>query len=275
MSALFLGAGHLAILASSLPGLIALALASERQGELLLGRPLPPARRLLARTVGTLLLALSLGGAIAWFETGVGATLWLGWLSIAALGLVFALPRWSPQPAVRRPAGGAGVASVAFGPRRSIALALLVVTAGGFAALLWQARSQAPEHDGVIRGAAGPWTFTLNEAERAAPEVMAMGVPMKTFHLRFCEECDTGIRQVMLKVNRPRNPRASGMAFIGQRWERKAEIPLPRTLRADSELWLTVVGKDGSVYQHAWRMDQVSPATVAWFEQQRRSDAND
>ncbi|WP_341644794.1 hypothetical protein [Thauera sp. SDU_THAU2] len=63
------------------------------------------------------------------------------------------------------------------------------------------------------------------------------------------------------------------MAFMGQRWERRVEIPLPSTTRADSELWLTVVGKDGSVHQTMMRMDRASPATVAWFDEQRSKHA--
>ncbi len=272
MNALALTAAHLGILVPGLLGFVALALASERHGEQLLGQQAAPVWRRPARLAGWLLLALSLAWAVAMLNAGIGSTLWLGWLTVAGLAIVFALPAWSrhEKPARRMPAAGVGAA----GPARWLALALLLATAGGFGMLLWQACSQTKESDGAIRGAAGPWTFTLAEADRGAPEVMAMDVPMKTFTLRFCDACDTQIRQATLKVNRPRSPRAAGMAFMGQRWERKVEIPLPPTLRADSELWLTVVGKDGSVYQHAWRMDRVSPATVTWFEQRRKADAD-
>lgn len=76
-----------------------------------------------------------------------------------------------------------------------------------------------------------------------------------------------------MKVNKPRSKRAIGMAFMGQSWERRIEISLPSTTRAESELWLTVVGKDNTLHQTTLRMDQTSPATVAWFDKQRKSHA--
>ena len=103
---------------------------------------------------------------------------------------------------------------------------------------------------------------------------MEMDVPMKEYQLRFCETCDSEIRHAYLKVNKPRSARAVGMAFMGQSWKRRVEIPLPSTTHADSELWLTVVGKDGKIYQTALRMDQASPATVLWFDEQRKAHAS-
>ena len=126
----------------------------------------------------------------------------------------------------------------------------------------------------AMQGTVGPWPFTFAEADRAGPELMEMDVPMKEYRLRFCEACDSGIRQAYLKVNQPRSARAVGMAFMGQRWERRVEIPLPSTTQADSELWLTVVGKDGSIHQTALRMDRVSPASVAWFDEERKAHAS-
>jgi hypothetical protein len=158
--------------------------------------------------------------------------------------------------------------------RRRIAAALLLMTALVFSDRLARVEPQLLLRPDAVRGSVGPWRYTLAEAQREPPEVMALEVPMKEFRLRFCDSCDLEIRQAMLKVNRPRSARASGMAFMGQRWERTAEIPLPDSVTADSELWLTVIGKDGMVHQAAMRMDQVSPATVAWFARQRSSNAS-
>lgn len=270
------GAAHLGMLAVSGLGLSALALASEQYGAYVLGREPSAVVRWLARAVGGALLGVACAWGVVAQGVGLGTTWWLGWLCVAALLLVFALPLWPWQPpAPHRPArrGGAAVDSpAAVGDsrvRRAAGAVLLVATVGVFAVLLLRAQEQQTDNP-ALQGKIGPWTFTLEESDHDAPEIVAMGVPMKTFRLRFCEACDTDIRSATLKVNRPRGPQATGMAFMGQRWDRKAEIPLPSTLRADSELWLTVVGKDGSVYQIAWRMDQVSPATVAWFEQERK-----
>ncbi len=94
-----------------------------------------------------------------------------------------------------------------------------------------------------------------------------MDIPMKGYQVRFCETCDAEIRAAYLKVNKPRSLRGAGIVFNGARWDRQVDIQLPANTTADSELWLTVVGKDGAVHQAALRMDEVSPTTVSWFGQ--------
>ncbi len=271
-------AAHLSILLLSLLGFSALALATERYGEHLLGR-LPALRwRRLARVVGWLLLAAALALGMEALGGSIGLTLWLGWLTVAALVLVFSLPKWPWQPPRRHaPARKPRAEPEAPAPRRHpgrwVAAGLVAATALVFGGSLLAVEGEPLARDEALRGSAGPWTFVLAEAEPAPPEVVDMGVPLKAFRLRFCEACDLDIRHAYLKVNKPRAMRAAGMAFEGGRWQRSVEIQLPDTLRADSELWLTVVGKDGAVHQVSWRMDQVSPATVAWFEQRRSAHA--
>lgn len=269
---------HLGILVVSVAGFLALALATERQAEHLLGR-LPALRsRRLARMAGWILLSTSLAWAIGVLGLGVGITLWLGWLSIAALSWVFILPRWHPRPRAPHPARAPKLEELmppapGHHAHRWVGGALLVSTIVLFLMGLARVESKALKGPGALQGKAGPWTFTLAEARREPPEVMEMDVPMKEFRVRFCESCDNEIRQAYLKVNKPRSANASGMGFVGQRWERRVEIPLPSTTQAGSELWLTVVGKDGRVHHSAWPMEQVAPTTVIWFERQRRAHA--
>lgn len=270
---------HLSILGVSLLAFFALALATERHAEHLLGRLPAPHWRLSARATGWLLMAMTLYWGIAALDVGVGITLWLGWLTVAALVLVFFFPYWPWQPPVRersvRPfrAGAAEPAAPRPRARQAGALALLMATVAVFAVGLARAEKQQLKRPDAIQGQVGPWSFTLAEAYREPPELMDMDVPMKEFRLRFCGTCDSDIRQAYLKVNKPRSARAVGMAFMSQRWERRVEIPLPSTTEANSELWLTVVGKDGTVHQTALRMDRASPATVAWFAPRRKADA--
>ncbi|MDI9856039.1 DUF3325 domain-containing protein [Comamonas sp. 17RB] len=282
MNHVFLSAVHLGMLVVSGLGLAGLALATDRHGAHLLGHQPTPGQRRCAQVVGWLLLATALAWSVATLGAGIGVTLWLGWLGLAAWCLIFALPQWPWQPVEpQRTARRAAEKNIPAAPvplrdtrvRRWCAGFALCATLVAFTALLWQEQIHAQSQRRVLQGKVGPWSFTLEEADQKPPELVAMDIPMKTFHLRFCEACDPEIRQVTLKVNRPRNTGSTGMAFMGQRWERKVEIPLPDTLREESELWLTVVGKDASVYQSAWRMDHVSPATVQWFEQQRKSHA--
>jgi len=270
---------HLGILLISLLGFFALALATERHSEHLLRRVPAPHWRQLARAVGSGLLALALALGIVSLHVGVGITLWLGWLSIAALALVFTFPKWPWQPPLRekparKPKAQSAEAVTIAEPRarRWIAAGLLATTVGVFSVGLARVDTQPLQRSDASRGTVGPWQFTFAEAHRDAPEVMEMDVPMKEFRLRFCEACDNDIRQASLKVNQPRSARATGMAFMGQRWERRVEIPLPATLRAGSELWLTIVGKDGAVHQAVLRMDRVSPVTVAWFEERKKHE---
>lgn len=272
---------HLGILAVSCAGFFALALATERHAEHLLGRLLATRWRMLARIAGWLLLAVSLVWAVDALGTGIGIALWLGWLSIAALAWVFMFPWWPWQPPLReQPMRKAkaqpeeAVTPQKTRTRRVIATGLLVLTMVGF--LLALARVEVPplKRTDAIQGTVGPWSFTFAEANRGAPEVVEMDVPMKEYQLRFCETCDSDIRQAYLKVNKPRSARALGMAFMGQIWKRHVEIPLPSTTQHDSELWLTVVGKDGAIHQTALRMHHVSPATVVWFDEQREAHAS-
>lgn len=271
---------HLGVLAVSLAGFFTLALATERHAEHLLGSLPAPRWRRLARIAGWLLLAVSLAWAIDALGTGIGITLWLGWLSIAALAWVFTFPQWPWQPPARaqpvrkaKAQPGEPVAVAEARTRRAIAAGLLALSIAGFSIALARVEVQPLKRPDAMEGTVGPWSFAFAEADRGVPELMEMDVPMKEYRLRFCEACDGDIRQAYLKVNKPRSARAVGMAFMGQRWERRVEIPLPSTAQAESELWLTVVGKDGSLHQTMLRMDQASPATVAWFAQQRKAHA--
>jgi hypothetical protein len=269
---------HLGILLISLLGFLALALATERWAYHLLRRVPTLSWRLLARVVGWGLLALSLVWAMARFGAGVGLTLWLGWVSLAALALVFAFPKWPWQPPVRvAPARNAkpvnGNAAVSAGSMPSVsqrmgrwwAVVLLLVVPLVYALTLQSVPVKpllrADAHDGQI----GPWTFRLAETDQHVPKLVAMGVPMKSYQIRFCERCDLEIRAAFLKVNKPRSLRASGIGLVGERWDRSADIQLPGNTTADSELWLTVVGKDGVVHQTSVRIGDVSPATGDWF----------
>lgn len=277
-------ATHIGILIISLAAFAALAFATERHGVHLLGK-LPAATwQRGARIAGWVLLAVALVLGVGYLGTSIGITLWLGWLSIAALALVFYLPKWPWQPAARKtparktPARDAAAGAEAEAAaattwarvRRPLALALLVATPVVFTGFFLAVEAKPLERSDVIRGQVGPWTYALAESDRDPPELVDMNVPLKAFTVRFCEACDLQIRGAYLKVNQPRSMRATGMGLEGARWNRRVEIQLPSNLTATSELWMTVVGKDGSVHQVSWPMSRVSPATVAWFEQERK-----
>lgn len=269
---------HLAMLVLAFGGFVALALGTERHAKHIL-RLLPALRwRRTARFGGWLLLgAALLLGMRALDTAGVGIAIWCGWLSIAALALVFVLPEWPWQPPAkerpeRAPKGAASAMDDGsiHRPRRWIGWLLLGGTMGTFAFAYAHVELRAMDRDDAIHGQVGPWRFTFAEADRNGPEVADMDVPIKAYRLRFCETCDAGILHVYLKVNKPRAMRAAGVAFEGNRWDRSAEIQLPSNLTGDSQLWMTVVGKDGTAHHMAWPMKRVSPATVNWFARQAK-----
>ncbi|MFT4053337.1 MAG: DUF3325 domain-containing protein [Novosphingobium sp.] len=270
---------HLAMLALSFLGFVGLALGTERHAKHLLRTVPAPQWRLAARIGGWLLLACALAlGVTGLVTAGVGIAGWTGWIGLAAVALVFALPRWPWQPPVKAssertprkkavPVEDEPIRQ----PRRWIGWLLLAATTGAFAVAFARVESKPLQRDDAHKGKVGPWTFTFAETERDGPELADMDVPMKNYRLRFCEACDDEILRVYLKVNRPRAMRASGVAFDGARWERSVEIQLPSNLSAASELWLTAVGKNGAVHRISWPMKAVSPATVDWFAQQENA----
>ncbi|MBL8269674.1 DUF3325 domain-containing protein [Steroidobacter sp.] len=238
-----------------------------REGELTTGR-----RRVL-RTVGWVLLAAALAvGVVGWGES-VGIVAWLGWLSVAGLAFVFSLPKFSRESERPEKAPRAIPASfVTAGSRRVgqwVAGVGLLATPVLFAWGLHAEDTRPLLRDDVLSGEVGPWSFKFAEAEREGPELVTMDIPVKGFQIRFCDACDREIRSVYLKVNKPRSARTFGSGFTGARRERSIEIQLPSTLTGDSELWLTVEGKDGVVHQTSWPMAEVSPATVAWFDKRK------
>ncbi|MCJ2188822.1 DUF3325 domain-containing protein [Novosphingobium beihaiensis] len=270
---------HLAIFVLSLLGFAGLAIGTERYAPQLIGfKPAKRARKAFW-ILGWLLLAVALMLAALTLQTAaVGVTLWFGWLSLAGLALVFLLPElpWqkSAKAAPRRAPRSKAAAHDDKPARKSrhwIGLSLLAVTVAVCMAALLRVETMPLHRDDAIEGKAGPWSFALAEIDRDPPEVMHLGVPLKAYRIRFCETCDLDILRAYLKVNKPRALRASGVAFGGNRWDRDVEIQLPSNLTGDSELWLTVVGKDGSVHRTSWPMSRVSPGSVAWFEQQEKT----
>ncbi len=275
------GAVHLGMLLIGLLGFAGLALATERHSEHLLRRAVTPRWRLLARAIGWVLLGVALAlGVRRLGSAGVGISLWLGWLSIAALALVFCLPKWPwqpPQPARpgRKPKAetGDGAEEAPLPRRRAWRWGPAVLMAA--VPLVYLAALQATPVKPLLRadaveGKVGPWTFRLAESDRKVPTLVAMEIPMKSYHVRFCEVCDEQIRAAYLKVNKPRSLRGAGIVLGGARWDRQVEIQLPANTTAESGLWLTVVGKDGEMHQAEMRLADVSPSTIAWLAKREK-----
>jgi len=243
-----------------------LALASERQGEALLQRAPTPRERLRWRLIGWPLLALALALCIQGWGWSIGIVAWLGWLCMAGAALAFALPRWTEKPSNKKP-----LPSPLQTPRsrtwRKLAWVLLMACPVAFAWALHGVPVKPVARADAVHGQVGPWFFALAELDHDAPKHVVRDIFTKSFQLRFCTPCDAEIRSAYFRVNKPRSLRSAGLAFNGARWDRSVEIQLPGNTHADSELWLTVEGKDGTVHQTTVRLADIAPSTAQWFKQ--------
>lgn len=268
---------HLLALALTLTGFLALALTREREGELLLGRH-PTARdRRAGHLFGWPLLAASLLVCLHRWDGRFGIVLWFGWLTAAGVTLVFALPyraRRQNRPGRAKPptpaAEPAAPRTVSRNLWRGLRLALLPCLPLGFAWALLQLPVHPLLRDDALRGQIGPWSFVLAEEERAVPEATPLGVPVKHFVLRFCDDCDAQIRAAYLKLRPPAPPLALGNAFQGEPWDRLAVVPIPAGATPEDRLWLTVIGTDGSEHRLALDIARLSPETARFLQENSR-----
>jgi hypothetical protein len=257
----------------SLLGFFFLALANAREGKRLLRRPVGQGERRICAGAGSVLLLLALWVCIQEWRGNFGPVLWFGWLTVAALALVFALAgggrdkttnvsptagkeadRRVPPPSARsHPRAGRGFAWGIF------FLASLL-----FLSALWLADPWPVLREDAIRGEAGPWAFTLSEAEDAPPKVGGSGVAMKEFALRFADAALPEIRAAYLRARQPRSLKAAGIAFEGNHL-RTTAIVIPPAFEAKEGIWLTVEGRNGEVHHAAVEVARLSPALARFL----------
>lgn len=265
---------NLAMMALATSGFVALALASDKPGTSLLGRKPAARERKGLRAVGWPLLALALACGVMGWGQGVGWTTWVAWLTLTGSALVFVFPYWErarekrdPKARPRKPAPAVPLSPPLRSlPARGLVMALLIAAPLVFLVAAALRPAQPVLREDAIHGQAGPWTFSIAEYDQRGPRLILREFPTKAFQIRFCEICDDEIRAAYLKVNKPRSLRAAGMAFGGDRWNRSVEITLPNSARPDSEIWLTVEGKDGSLHYASWPISRIAPATAVWLE---------
>ncbi|MGC4027631.1 MAG: DUF3325 family protein [Steroidobacteraceae bacterium] len=244
-------------------GFAALALAMDRHARQVLEGGLVLRTRRLLRIAGWLLLAIALLVAMAGWRPGVGAVVWVGWLSVAGLVLVFMLPNFSR----RRERKGRDVsapASPRTGHQPVLTFVALLVPLAVVVGHLVVAPPAPLQREDALRGSIGPWEFVMAERDRKAPSIEAMGMPLKEFVIRFCESCDDEIRMAYLKLRKPRSLRAAGNAFEGRR-DRSATITIPPAVKPEDGLWLTVEGTDGQVHHLQLDLERLAPLTARFI----------
>jgi len=256
------------VFALSLSGFLCLALASQREGATLLGRPPGPKLRRGLHALGWPLLAVALGVCMVNWQASFGTVLWFGWLTLAALGLVFAIAYWpwrrKATPAGRRRVAVEQETRLPWAVRSVLALVLISIPLT-FGWSLWQAEPWPVLRADAVQGEIGPWHYRLAEEEREAPEVLSNGMAVKHFMLRL-EGDELAVARAWLRVQPPRSLRTAGMAFEGSHGNREAMLVIPPSATELDAFWLTVQDKDGQVYQVKIAMRRLSPATAEFVE---------
>jgi hypothetical protein len=263
-----------------LVGFFFLLFANAREGRRLLRRPASRRERRVCAVAGGILLLLALWICVQEWRGSFGTVLWFGWLTVAALALVFALGSENggrktgdgkasgcavgkEAPRASRPRHDGNGPSRAFLKRGAVWGAFVLLPCL-FLAAAWRAEPWPVLREGAVRGEAGPWAFTLAEAEASAPKVGGSGVVMKEFSLRFADAILPEIRAAYLRARQPRSLKAAGMAFEGN-FLRAARIVIPPAFRAEEGIWLTVEGWNGEVHHAAVEVDRVSPALARFL----------
>ncbi|KAF1031414.1 MAG: hypothetical protein GAK37_00821 [Pseudomonas sp.] len=113
----------------------------------------------------------------------------------------------------------------------------------------------------------GPWSLTLAEFRNEGPLPDPAG-PMKSFNAVLCAQCANQVKATYLRIGKPRSLRAAGVLFFGTPYRMGAALPIPVHTPLDAELWITMEGWDGAMYQGSIPLSQASPATIAWLNKQ-------
>lgn len=289
----------LALFLCVLIGFGLLALASDREGRTLTGQSPSPRRKGLLRAAGWPLLVAGLTIGVAGWRGNFGPVVWLGWLTVAALIIVFGIGLGLGPPATGRPQGRpvrrslrhagpaamaamAAVAGVAAeddvapapAPARRSALASTITPSSvlipgvlalpiAFVILLWRAPAHPLEGPGVIDSVVGPWSFAVAEESPAGPEPTPAGEGIKHLVLRFCDPCDGEIRAAYVQGTPPWSPLSKGLRFTDGPGPREALLAIPASRKDIDAVWITVVGKDGRLHRTRLPLERVMPATAA------------
>jgi hypothetical protein len=262
---------YLSALLFSLAGFACLAITMEKHCRELTGRLLNTTQRKIMYWLGWCLLAVALSAGVAGWHWSIGPVLLFGSLTAAGILLVFMMPWWPLQPK-HAPRKEKPLLPYPDRPMSKVTQGLLILVLVALPAWVvlnaWKMSEQAVLRADAIHGQIGPWTFVIAEENQDGPEFF-LGTPVKEFHLRFCEVCDSEIRAAYLKIRKPRSLRASGLAFHGARWTREVAISIPPAAALTDKIWLTVESKSGEIYHQAFDIQRLSPATARFIQEKK------
>ncbi|MBV4533887.1 thiamine pyrophosphate-binding protein [Pseudomonas sp. SWRI107] len=121
----------------------------------------------------------------------------------------------------------------------------------------------------VVQGLqVGRWTLDLAELRDEAPRADGPAGDFKAFNAALCNTCAEGVKAIYLRIGKPRSLRAAGSIFFGPPSRMGTNLPIPPRTRPDADIWVTIEGWDGKMYQASVPLAKASPATAAWLEKQ-------
>lgn len=112
----------------------------------------------------------------------------------------------------------------------------------------------------------GPWSVRLAEWQVQEPFRDGDAGYIKVFSMALCEQCLSQVKAAYVRVGKPRSLRAAGGLFFGTPYLQQASVRIPDKADADTDLWLTLEGWDGTVHQTVIPLSQASPVTLAWMK---------
>ncbi|MCG3650867.1 DUF3325 family protein [Aliarcobacter butzleri] len=251
-------------------GFLFLAMTRKRESEILLNREVLEKEKVLYKTFGWVFLVATLFVCVYLWHFSYGIFLYLAVLIFASLLVIVFIGFKAYKKDTR-------VENKTYKEEKKENLEdFKVLKIGSLVALILLPLSVVyslytlPKYpllrEDIIKDKIGEFEFILAEHKSGEGFITFQGMPMQTFHLRFCKECDLKIKYAYLRVNKPRNLSNAGIVFDSPYWDRTSTIQL-NNLNENSELYLTVVGTNEQIYQKAYSVKEKFPQTLEWLEE--------
>ncbi|RBQ32076.1 hypothetical protein CRU92_04720 [Arcobacter sp. FW59] len=261
--------GYLFVIILAIIGFLFLAMGSKKESLVLLNREISNKEKMLFKTFGWSFLVITLFVCVYLWTFSYGIFLYLAVLILASLLVIvfigFKAYKKEKNNFENISSKEQNESLGNFSFAKVVGIIALVLLPLGVAYSLYTLPKYQLLSENAIKDKIGEFEFVLAEHISGKGFVTSQGMPMQTFHLRFCEECDLKIKYAYLRVNKPRNLSNAGIAFDSPYWDRTSTIQL-NNLNEKSELYLTVVSSNGEVYQKSWSVKESFPKTLEWLE---------
>ncbi|WP_418186422.1 DUF3325 family protein [Aliarcobacter lanthieri] len=260
--------GYLFVTILAILGFLFLAMGSKKESLVLLNREISNKEKVLFKATAWIFLIITLFVCVYLWDFSYGIFLYLAVLILASLLVIVFIgfkAYKKEKNNFKNISSKEENKSERFNLSKVGVLIALVLLPLGVAYSLFTLPKYPLESENAIKDKIGEFEFVLAEHISGKGFITPQGMPMQTFHLRFCESCDLKIKYAYLRVNKPRNLSNLGIVFDSPHWDRTSTIQL-NNLNDKSELWLTVIGNDGEIYQKSWSIKETFPKTLEWLE---------